>query len=415
MRTIKPVHVLLGAALFMLMTCSAPLAPMLGGPVALNAGGPGSARSNAALERNPPGPERQLAPAPTRAAAKPAAPIVPTAAPVAVPTSSPTVDQIGQGIDRYLADLTSGGFFSGAVLVASGDTVVLSKGYGPFDSEGQQTNSAQSRFRLASLTKQFTAAGIMLLQSQGKLTTSDSICDYLDDCPAAWKPITIRHLLNHTSGIYDYTDSLEYEVTEGQPATPQSLVARFRDQPLAFTPGDYYDYCNSGYVLLGMIIERVSGMPYSSFVRTAIFEPLGMQQSGYDAGESFATDQAFPYRSAGVRATFLNTTTLYAAGALYSTVEDLYRWDQALYGEQLLPRALVDEIFTPGNGSYGYGWKVERPGGRLRISHAGNMTGVSNFLARYPEQRVTVIILSNMESANAIGISDYIAAQLIGP
>jgi CubicO group peptidase (beta-lactamase class C family) len=411
MRTIKPLHIVLGAALFMLMTCSAPLAPLLGEPRALNPDAPGLARPDSGRSRGPTATPARQAIAPTRAPERQPAP---TAPPIA-PTSSPTADQLAQGIDRYLADLTSGGLFSGSVLVAQGDRVLLAKGYGPFDSEGRQTNTPQTIFRLASLTKQFTAAGIMLLQSQGKLSTSDSICAYLDDCPEAWRPVTLRHLLNHTSGIFDYTDSLEYEATESIAATPQQLLSRFRDQPLAFAPGDYYDYCNSGYVLLGMAIERASGMPYGAFMQQAIFAPLGMQQSGYDANESFAPDQAFPFRSAGVKATFLNTTTLYAAGALYSTVEDLYRWDQALSSEQLLPRALLDEVFTPGNGSYGYGWKIERPGGRLRISHAGNMTGVSNFLARYPEQRLTVIVLSNMESTNAIGISDYIAAQVLGP
>jgi CubicO group peptidase (beta-lactamase class C family) len=138
-----------------------------------------------------------------------------------------------------------------------------------------------------------------------------------------------------------------------------------------------------------------------------------MSESGYDSGTTFDQTQAFPYRSAGQKATFLNATTLFSAGGLYSTIGDLYRWDQALYTEQLIPQALLNQMFTPGNGSYGYGWKIERPNGKLRISHAGNMTGVSNFIARYPEQHTTIIVLSNIEIANAAGISDYIASIVL--
>jgi CubicO group peptidase (beta-lactamase class C family) len=324
-----------------------------------------------------------------------------------------TNDQVTQSIDRYLSTITTQGAFGGAVLVARGDTVLLARGYGPADATGATPNTQSTHFRLASITKQFTAVATLLLVQQEKLRLDDPICQYLSDCPDTWKPITIRHLLNHSSGLYDYTDSLDFEATEGQPAMPQELVARFRNQPLSFKPGDYYDYCNSGYVLLGLIIERASGMSYGDFVKRAIFEPLGMQQSSYDSGNAYDPTQAFPFRRVGQPATFLNTTTLYAAGGLVSTVEDLYRWDQALYSDQLLNHNLRVEMFTPGNGSYGFGWKIERPNGFLRISHAGNMTGVSNFIARYPEQRVTVIVLSNVENANVIGISDTIANMVL--
>ncbi len=400
----------------MLLTCSAPLAPI--GSTTANFDSQTSmqkqvvsAQTRPTLVTQPEIVGNSGDPTPSMI------PIVPTITPGATAialTISPTSDQITRSLDRYMNDLASNGQFSGAILIATNDQPIFVKGYGPADRVGQVANTYQTRFRLASLTKQFTAMGIMILQSQGRLTVSDPICNYLDDCPAAWKPVQIRHLLNHTSGIVDYTDYLSYEETEGQPATPQQLVARFRDQPLSSTPGELYDYCNSGYVLLGLIIERTSGMSYADFIRKAIFEPLGMQNSGFDASDTFDPSLAFPYFSNGQPASFLNATTLFSAGALYSTVEDLYRWDQALSTEQLIPRALLDEIFTPGNGSYGYGWKIERPAGKLRISHAGNMTGVSNFNVRYPEQQLTIIVLSNMETTNAAGISDYIASMIIG-
>jgi CubicO group peptidase (beta-lactamase class C family) len=401
----KPLHLILGAALFLLLTCSAPLAPSS----RRTAIGSGVATPRPTL--------LALAEAPTerpeiRPTATPAAALV---VPTQPATPSLTSNQLTQSIDQRLTTLNIQGEFSGAVLVARDGQVVFAHGYGPADSTGSVLNTEQTHFRLASLTKQFTAMAIMILQQQGKLTVSDPICSYIDSCPEAWKPVTIRHLLNHTSGIIDYTDDINFETTEGLPATPEQLVSRFRDQPrAAYAPGDYYDYCNSGYVLLGVIIEQVSGMSYSQFIKESIFNPLGMVNSGYDASEIFDPSIAFPYRSAGQPTSFLNATTLFSAGGLYSTVGDLYLWDQALYGEQLISRPLLNEMFTPGNGSYGYGWKIDQPNGSLRISHAGNMTGVSNFVARYPDQRVTIIVLSNMEYANSAGISDWIATQVVG-
>ncbi|MDZ4722279.1 MAG: serine hydrolase domain-containing protein [Roseiflexaceae bacterium] len=405
-RPIKPIYLIIGTALLMLFTCSAPLAP-----ITIQSANIGTGSSDTLPPTRATKPDNK----PTASARPPT--IVPTRKPTQstqIPLASPANDELSRTIDRYIADLTTNGAFSGAILVARNGQIILANGYGPADGDRNIVNTAKTRFRLASDTKQFTAMATLMLANQGRLKLSDPICNYIDQCPDAWKPILIRHLLNHTSGLYDYTDSLDYDATESQPATPQQLVARFRDQPLGFTPGDLYDYCNSGYVLLGLIVERASGMSYPEFIQQNIFQPLGMSESGYDSGATFDPTQAFPHSSAGQKATYLNTTTLFSAGGLYSTVEDLYRWDQALYTEQLIPQALLDEMFTPGNGSYGYGWKIERPYGRLRISHAGNMTGVSNFIARYPEQHATIIVLSNIEITNAVGISDYIASIMLG-
>jgi CubicO group peptidase (beta-lactamase class C family) len=401
---IKPLHLILGAALFLLLTCSAPLAPS-GRRTAIGSG-MATPRPTLLAAADSPTERPEIRPTTTPAAAL----VVPTQP----ATPSLTSNQLTQSIDQYLTTLNIQGGFSGAVLVARDGQIVFEHGYGPADSTGSVLNTEQTHFRLASLTKQFTAMAIMILQQQGKLTVGDPICSYIDNCPEAWKPVTIRHLLNHTSGIIDYTDDINFETTEGLPTTPDQLVSRFRDQPLAYTPGDYYDYCNSGYVLLGVIIERVSGMSYSQFIQEAIFTRLGMSNSGYDASEIFDPSIAFSYRSAGQPTSFLNATTLFSAGGLYSTVGDLFLWDQALYGEQQISRPLLNEMFTPGNGSYGYGWKIEQPNGFLRISHAGNMTGVSNFIARYPDQHVTIIVLSNMEYANSAGVSDWIASQVVG-
>src|SRR5262245_53766625 len=187
---------------------------------------------------------------------------------------------------------------------------------------------------------------IMILQAHGQLNVQDSICAHLADCPDAWQPITIHNLLTHTSGLPNYTDFGDYEATQMLPTTPDELVARFRDRPLAAPPGTQYMYENSDYVLLGQIVERASGQSYADFLRAAIFDPLDMRDSGVDAG-SGGEGQAIGYRIPNELAPALDTSTLFAAGSLYSTVEDMYRWDQALYTTKLLPKPLLDAMWTP--------------------------------------------------------------------
>ncbi len=405
----SPSAIILAAALFLLFTCSAPLVP---GATMLS----GFDSASEIFEETA-GPIEGLA-QPEAMATQAIGPIQPSPAPLPTlvprPTPSPSNDQLTVMLDTYLTDMTNNGWFQGSVLVARNGTVLLAKGYGSADADRGINNSNQTVFRLASLTKQFTSAAVLRLVAEGKISLDDTICQYIDNCPESWQQVRLRHLLNHSSGIADYTDFFDFEQTEGQPATPEQLLARFRDIPLAFTPGELYDYCNSGYVLLGMVIERVSGRSYADFIQQEIFDPLDMEHSGYDDSSGPNPDFAQGYSGVGQKTGFLNTTTLFAAGGLYSTVWDLYRWDQALYGEKLLPQPLLNEMFTPGNGGYGYGWKIERPHNHVRISHAGNMTGVSNFMARYPDEQLTVIVLSNMASSSSASISDYLAFLVMG-
>jgi CubicO group peptidase (beta-lactamase class C family) len=335
--------------------------------------------------------------------------ILAEAAPPARPNNSPPA----QAMDRYLNDLVAAQMFHGAVLVARGNDVILSKGYGLADGDTGTPNTALTRFRLASVTKQFTAMGVLILVEQQKLGLDDSICTHLENCPDLWRPITIRNLLNHTSGIADYTDFMDFESREMNQTTPQELMARFRDFPLGFAPGTLYDYCNSNYVLLGLIIERAAGQSYAEFLHDAIFAPLGMHASGYDTSVGRISEGAVGYSSFTQKSGFLDASTLYAAGGLYSTVEDLWLWTQALSSERLVSKPLLDAMFTPMHMGYGFGWKIDRPNNRLRYSHAGDMTGVANYLARYPEQGVTVIVLSNMDYAEAEGINTMLANMVL--
>lgn len=343
---------------------------------------------------------------PQRQAVTPAA-IVVQAAPVALPVQ---LGQLSQTLDSYLTEIVNAGWFQGTVLVARDGKVILSKGYGMADAAHGTPNSAQTRFRLASVTKQFTAAAIMILQARGQLNIQDTICGHLPDCPDAWRDVTILHLLTHTSGIPNYTDFMSYEPSQMQPATPDQLIARFRNEPLLYPPGTTYFYENSDYVLLGRIIEQVSGQSYADFLRDAIFAPLNMRDSGVAAGLGNAPGYAVGYSSVGALAPPLDTSTLFSAGAVYSTVEDMYRWDQALSSDVLLPAALRSQMFTPFLRDYAFGWKIDRPGDRLRISHPGLIDGFATYIARYPDDHVTVIVLGNLDSADAAGIGDYLAS-----
>ncbi len=320
----------------------------------------------------------------------------------------------GQTLDNYLNDIVNAGWFQGAVLVAHNGNVIISKGYGMADAAHGTPNSAQTRFRLASVTKQFTAAAIMILQAHGKLNAQDAICAHLPDCPDAWRDITIQHLLTHTSGLPNYTDFASYEPSQMQPATPDQLIARFRNEPLLYVPGTTYSYENSDYVLLGRIIEQVAGQSYADFLHDTIFAPLQMRNTGVETGLGSGPGYAVGYSSVGALAPPLDTSTLFAAGAIYSTVEDLYRWDQALYTDVLLPAALRSQMFTPFLRDYALGWEVDRPGDRLRISHPGMIDGFATYIARYPDDHVTVIVLGNLDSADAAGIGDYLASLVFG-
>jgi CubicO group peptidase (beta-lactamase class C family) len=336
--------------------------------------------------------------------------------PTAPPAFRPTAEQqaLMGAIDGHMNELVNAKLFHGSVLVAQHGQVILSKGYGIANDEQGTQNTPQTHFRLASLTKQFTALAIMQLQTQGKLKVTDSVCQYVDPCPAAWQPITLHNLLTHTSGIPSYTDFMDYESTQMQPATPEQLISRVRDQPLLFVPGSTYQYGNSGYVILGTIIEQVSGMPYGDYLKQAIFEPLQMHDTGIDHNDTRFTGQAAGYSTFTDKAAFLDTSTLFACGSLYSTVEDMYRWDQALYTDALLPENVRNQMFTPFLNDYGYGWKVTRPNNHLLINHSGLIDGFSTYIGRYPEDRVTVIVLGNMSSADSVGIGKYLASLVIG-
>ena len=218
--------------------------------------------------------------------------------------------------------------FMGAVLVAKGEQVILNQGYGSANLEWDVPNSPSSKFRLGSITKQFTAASILLLQERGKLKIEDPVKKYMPDAPAAWDHVTIYHLLTHTSGVPSFTEFPDYRKWEPFAVTPAEEVGWFRDKPLEFQPGEKWKYSNSGYVLLGYLLEKISGTSYEKFVQDNIFALLGMTDSGYDSNSKIIMHRAAGYTpgAAGVVNTgFINMTIPFSAGSLYATTGDLLK------------------------------------------------------------------------------------------
>src|SRR5687768_8808019 len=286
--------------------------------------------------------------------------------------------------------------FSGAILVARDGKVLVSKGYGMADVENDVPNTPETRLRLAPTTKQFTAAAVLLLQERSRLSVQDSVCKHVAPCPEAWQPVTIHHLLSHTAGVPNFTNFNEfpdYMKTKREPTTVEALIGRFRDRPLDFKPGEKWIYSNSGYVLLGHVIEKVSGKSYESFMRENIFEPLKMTSTGYDHTDEIVKRRAHGYAPGPdggvINASYLDMSIPFSAGALYSTVGDLYLWDQALYGEKILKKSSLDAMFTAVRNEYGYGFGVNKLFNRRLAAHGGGIEGFSTSIHRFPDERVT--------------------------
>lgn len=364
-----------------------------------------------------------VTPAPGDLAGAPALPIEAGQAtpPLAAMMSPATTGQAPQDLaaraaqmDSYLATLAQQSSFSGAVLVAYKGQVLLSRGYGLANREEGRPASSTTRFRLASVTKPLTAIGVLRLVAAGKIGLDAPICDYLDGCPAAWAPVTVAHLLSHSSGLPNYTDFAEFSAVEQLPATPDQVVARFRDLPLGFTPGSIYHYTNSNYVLLGKIIERVSGLSYPDYMHQELFAPLGMADTGYDPGDFSPLNGTRGY-AGGVLDIPLDTSNLYAAGGLYSTVEDLFKLAEALDAGRLLPDELAERMVTPAVGRYGLGWMIEQRGANRLVYHPGSMSGAATWFGRYPDVGLTIIVLSNDYYADVYSAADYLASLVLGP
>ncbi len=331
--------------------------------------------------------------------------------------ASPQTPSTVSRMEEIVQDSASRNVFMGTVLVARGDEILLDKGYGFANLELDVPDTPATKFRLGSVTKQFTAAAIMLLQERGKLSVDDLVKKYMPDAPAAWDKITIFNVLTHTSGIPNYTSFPDYPALQGIPTTPQKLVARFIDKPLDFQPGERYSYSNSGYVLLGYLIEKISGESYEKFLQENIFTPLGMNDSGYDSNTAIIPHRAEGYAPGPtgiVNADYTDMTVPFAAGALYSTTEDLLRWEKGLFGGKLLKPDSLVMMTTPFKNNYAFGLEVRTVNGHKVINHSGGIQGFNTMVAYYPDDKLEVIVLSNINGAAPQDLSTKLATVAHG-
>ena len=314
-------------------------------------------------------------------------------------------------MEQVVQSYVSAKQFMGSVLVARDGKVLLSHGYGSANLEWEIPNSPTTKFRLGSITKQFTATCILLLEERGKLKIDDPVKKYMPDAPAAWDKITIYHLLTHTSGIPSFTGFPDYRATEAIATTPEQLAARFRDKPLEFQPGEKWNYSNSGYVLLGYLIEKISGQSYGEFVQKNIFDPLGMKDSGYDSNVAIIPHRADGYtpKPKGIEhAGYIDMSIPFSAGALYSTTEDLLLWEQGLFGGKVLSAASLQKMTTPFKNDYAFGLGVRNDKGLKVIDHGGGIEGFNTQLGYYPDDKLVVAVLGNLNG----GAPSAIAAKL---
>jgi CubicO group peptidase (beta-lactamase class C family) len=318
-------------------------------------------------------------------------------------------------VDAYVKPYLEMKAFSGTILIARKGKIVLEKGYGMANYELNVPNTVQTKFHLASISKTFTAAAIMMLEERGQLSVKDPLNKYIPDYPNGDK-ITLHNLLIHTSGIPNVNNFSEYGDWSRYAQTPASLVEKFKNRPLNFEPGARYDYSNSNYNVLAFIIEKVSGKSYGEFLQANIFEPLAMKDTAHDGNAALLIrNAASGYTPAGFdgfeKVPYLDWTIKTGNGSIYSTVEDLYKWDRALYTEKLLKRATLEKIFTKHvDDAVGYGWFLGKRLNRNVYRMSGRSPGFQCEIHRYIDDDVCVIVLGNNYSGAASFMINDIAA-----
>jgi CubicO group peptidase (beta-lactamase class C family) len=328
-------------------------------------------------------------------------------------------------IDQLLTKTYPASEPGAAVLVEKDGKVLLRKGYGMANLELSVPIAPEMVFRLGSITKQFTAIAILKLAEQGKLRLDDDITQYLPDAPTHGQKVTIEHLLTHTSGIKSYTSLDAWRKVIRQDLSPQQIMDLVKDEPADFAPGEKFLYDNSGYVLLGMILEKVTGKAYGAWLAETIFTPLGMTHTSYGADAPIIPGRAAGYEGEPGHyrnASYLSMTQPYAAGSLLSTVDDLALWERALFSGTLVKKDLFDRMVTPYRlksgkpTGYGYGLVIWSFEGHRVVEHGGGINGFSTELLRLPEDRIVVVVLSNNPGhepgPDFVGIE--IASALVG-
>jgi len=319
-------------------------------------------------------------------------------------------------VDRYVKAQMAGHRIPGVALkIVRDGKVIKTAAYGLANVELNVRTRPEMVFEIGSITKQFTAAGILLLAQEGKLSVDDKISKHLKDTPAAWAEVTIRHLLTHTSGIKSYTGLDGFQIWRH--LTQSQFIKKIGKEPMEFAPGRSWKYCNTGYNLLGYIIENVSGKNYWDFMSEQVFQPLAMNATTSRLPSLVITNRVSGYEQ--TNRVWINRdsdlTEIFAAGAIASTVGDLVRWNAALDGERLLTRASKEKMWKPvklNDGTvkkYGFGWNVDAVEGHKNIGHSGSTSGFSASLQRFPDDRLAVIVLTNTDEQIASTMAKKIA------
>lgn len=345
-------------------------------------------------------------------------PAIPTLTPTATATPDSTNAALAAQIDGLFTNLTAQQNFSGSVLIARNGQIILEKGYSMADWNQQLPNDENTHFFLGSVTKEFTATAILLLQQQGKLHVQDSLCTYINPCPAAWQPVTIHEVLTHTSGIPENSDIPLSD------ASPSAWIYSFNGYGLAFTPGSQFSYCSVCYQILAYVVEQASGEAYAQYLQQNIFDPLHMQATSFSSKDFYALpDHATGYASWQAPSDTLgwddvgmtsSWSFLFGSGVLTTTVGDLYLWDQGLDAHKILSQQSLDQAYTAfsstslfaGSG-YGYGWFIGQSpvAGHRLIWHDGVIDGFRTYIGRYVDDGVTVIFLSNLATTDTLSIA----------
>ncbi len=319
--------------------------------------------------------------------------------------SPPQSDKkLADAIDAVMSDIYKPGEPGAAVIVRRDGRTLFRKGYGLADLELGVKVEPDMVFRLGSITKQFTATAILMLAGEGKLSLQDPIGKYLPAFPTGDRKVTIEHLLTHTSGIKSYTNMEEWLQLWRQDMTPQQIIDMSKDKPFEFNPGERWNYNNTGYVMLGAVIEKVSGLTYEDFIQTRIFAPLAMKHSHYGSAERVIPRRVPGYQKDNrgiINAPYLSMTQPYAAGSLLSSVDDLAVWNEAVFSGKLLKKEWQDKAFAPyplANGEstgYGYGWFISDFRGHRCIEHGGGINGFTSQAMAFPDDHVYIAILTN--------------------